>query len=168
MQTLIRYLLWLYPKPYRHEFAEEMLGVFVEANDSQRQRVLLARMSFCLREITGLISGALREHVRAATGYDYVPLRRSPMQDRYRFPKSTAIFMSLSLLAVVIAMVKANAIVLQYGEQLRTNIPGWAGTFSICVAVVLVVVAIVLAVLSALHATGAQRLERLNSWPAEK
>jgi len=59
MLQVYRSLLYLYPAGYRREFCEEMAYVFRETQRSVGW-TLSARVSFCFREIAGLLSGAAR------------------------------------------------------------------------------------------------------------
>jgi len=60
MLRLYRSLLYLYPTDYRHEFGDEMECVFVQAKAEASNHSLLSRTSFCFREISGLLSGAVQ------------------------------------------------------------------------------------------------------------
>jgi hypothetical protein len=166
MLILYRYLLRLYPTGYRDEFADEMTSVFLEVQRSTREAKLFTRAVFCLREIKGLSTGALQEHLRIITGHNRISLRRLPMQREYRFPKSATVLMSLSLLAVVLAMSKANTIVVQVGKGFPRPPVLWSVSYVVVPACF--AVAIGLGILFALRRSGVQRLERLQSWPAQK
>jgi hypothetical protein len=66
-----------------------------------------------VREVHGLLAGALKEHVRSFTGsYGPSPLfaRRLAMRSEFRFPKATVTLMVIILAAVVMAIEKATAI----------------------------------------------------------
>lgn len=57
-------LLRLYPAWLVDEFGEEMTTVWTELHREIRREGALARVRFFLREIYGLLSGALREHLK--------------------------------------------------------------------------------------------------------
>lgn len=59
---LWRVFLKLYPREHREQFGAEMRAVFEEASNERRE--WLERMHFCLREIAGLMWGAMKEHFR--------------------------------------------------------------------------------------------------------
>ena len=106
-------LLRLYPTAYRGRFGEEMVYVFSEAQAAAATKGFLARGVFCAREATGLLSGAVREHVRALGGDHFClpfSMRRFTMQREFRFPKSTAVLMTIILAGVVLAIEKGKAI----------------------------------------------------------
>ena len=54
-------LLQLYPRRYRLEFAEEMLGVFTRVAEERKSEGRLAYARFFAEECAGLLGGALRE-----------------------------------------------------------------------------------------------------------
>ncbi len=77
--------LRLYPAGYRATFGREMAGVFERADEDAWSQGALRGAIFCIRELTGLVFGALRartrhseflEHPAAATApaFDGVPL----------------------------------------------------------------------------------------------
>jgi hypothetical protein len=113
MSSLYHSLLHLYPAGYRREFGEEMLTVFRQAQMEAEQQGMPAPISFWVREVQGLLTGALREHLRPMTPAS-LPLRlsrRLSMHSEFRFPKSTVTLMIIILGAVVVAIEKATAIV---------------------------------------------------------
>ena len=110
MLRIYQALLQLYPATYREQFGEEMAFVFVEAQAAKQGMV--ARGVFYFHEASGLLSGAIREHVRAL-GCDFAlpfSMRRFTMQNEFRFPKSTAVLMTIILAGVVLAIEKGKAI----------------------------------------------------------
>src|SRR5215475_4523597 len=116
MFSVYRSLLYLYPSAHRREYGEEMITVFLdlEADTRQRQKGILRTSGFWMREVQGLLGGALQEHVRSLLGSSYTPVifpRRPIMRSEFRFPKATATLMTIILAAVVIAIEKATAIV---------------------------------------------------------
>jgi len=123
MITLYRVLLLLYPVEHRECFGEEMLDVFQCASAEASEHGVLARITFWAREIAGIISAALQEHLRALIGARFVfPMsngsllsRRLVMRNGFRFPKSTAVLMTLILGGVVLAIRK--------GEVIATSLP---------------------------------------------
>jgi hypothetical protein len=96
MFSVYRCLLRLYPADYRDEYGDEMAAVFLEAQVETRAEGLLPRGAFYLREVAGLLRGALREDTRAITGFhrgtpfssfSSFPQRRFAMPSEFRFPK---------------------------------------------------------------------------------
>ena len=113
MISLYRCLLCLYPLAYRREYSEEMTAVFREAQAELEKQSALTRGLFWLREIAGLVRGAIGEHVRSVAGshsWVLLPARRFTMHAEFRFPKATAFLMTVILAAVVLAIEKAQAI----------------------------------------------------------
>jgi hypothetical protein len=166
--ALYRHLLYLYPDGFRREFAEEMACVFEEVHGAVPHKTWGAWLKFVLRELAGLICGALREHVRSSMGHDYIPFRRYKMQQQFRFPKATAILMSLILFGVVLAIMKATAIEVQYGRAAADVSPSLPIMVVFGLLVISAVVSIVLGVLFATKRSGVQRLANLQSWPEQK
>src|SRR6266576_6555723 len=113
MFSLYHSLLYLYPPAHRHEYGEEMITVFREVQTETARRGMLARVLFWLRELQGLLAGALCEHLRTITGSHYpspIFSRRLSMRSEFRFPKATVTLMTIILAAVVMAIEKATAI----------------------------------------------------------
>jgi len=113
MMSLYQWLLWLYPAFHRREYGEEMTAVFCEARSEIEKKGAGTRAWFWLREIRGLLHGALAEHVRSLVGshpWVLLPTRRFTMHSEFRFPKATPILMALILAGTVLAIEKAQAI----------------------------------------------------------
>jgi hypothetical protein len=113
MLGIYRLLLLLYSAPHRHEFGEEMTAVFLEAQAETAQKGAVAQTVFCTREAAGLLFGAVRERVRVPSGVQIcMPFstRRFTMRTEFRFPKSTAVLMTIILAGIVVAIEKAKAI----------------------------------------------------------
>jgi len=113
MLRVYRKLLCLYPAEHRAQFVEEMVSVFAEARAEDVNRRRIARAKFYAREIAGLVRGALQEHTRGLPGAHFeisLPTRRFSMRNGFRFPKATAILMTIILAGVVVAIRKGEAI----------------------------------------------------------
>ncbi len=65
-------LLRLYPKPYRKAFAPEMMAVFEQAIDEQRQHGLVSLVCFACSELMGLALGAGREWMARFSSKNYL------------------------------------------------------------------------------------------------
>src|SRR5215475_5019542 len=114
MFTVYGSLLYLYPAAHRRVYGEEMLAVFLEVEAETRAKGILGRGGFWIREVQGLLGGALQEHFRSLMGSnDPSPIfaRRPIMRSEFRFPKATATLMTIILAGVVMAIEKATAIV---------------------------------------------------------
>lgn len=113
MLCMYRRLLRLYPANYRREFADEMLVVFEDARSDAACRGVTVRAIFNVREASGLVSGALGEHLRllGARGFR-LSVRREGfiMRNGFRFPKSTAVLMTLILGGVLMAIKRGGEI----------------------------------------------------------
>jgi hypothetical protein len=120
---LYRLALRLYPTAHRERFGEEMVAVFGELQAETVSRGVLAQSRFCLRETAGVVAGALREHWRVWGG-EHVWLlfssRRFTMHTEFRFPKATAVLMTIILAGVVLAIQKGEAI---HASVPDTNLP---------------------------------------------
>lgn len=118
MLSLYRQLLRFYPAEYRELFGEEMIAVLVQERDEHVNRKRVVRARLALREIAGLASGALHEHVRVwfefRDGLSFYD-GRFTMRNGFRFPKTTIVFMVLILACVVSAIKK--------GEDIAASLP---------------------------------------------
>jgi len=112
--TVYRRLLRLYPAGYRSQFSEEMVAVFGEMRAEAASKGLVARSVFYFRETAGITTGALLERWRALVGdsvWPLFPTRRFTMRTEFRFPKATAVLMTIILAVVMLAIKKGEAIV---------------------------------------------------------
>jgi len=111
--SLYRHALRLYPGFHREQFGEEMIALFRELQADMATKGMFAQGLFCVRETAGVVAGALREHWRVWGG-EHVWLlfssRRFTMRTEFRFPKATAVLMTLILAGVVLAIQKGEAI----------------------------------------------------------
>jgi hypothetical protein len=126
MLKVYRQLLRLYPPAYRQEFAEETLAVFVDVRTDAAKKNFLARTTFFMREILGLISGACGEHMRRLLGPDSglpLPTRSFVMRNGFRFPKTTAVLMTLILCGVVIAIKRGEEIAISLSHVNPAIVP---------------------------------------------
>lgn len=117
MLALCRLMLYLYPAAYRGEYGEEMLEVLSQVHTEIRGMSALARAGCAAREASGLLSGALHEHLRPFRGahdrgrFSFLFLgRRVAMRSEFRFPKATVGLMLVILAAVMFTIEKAKAI----------------------------------------------------------
>ena len=118
MLAAYRKLLRLYPADYRDTFGEEMISVLAEERNENAGKKLIGRARLFLRESTGLLKGALREHFRVLTEiHEEVSFAtgRFAMRNGFRFPISTIVFMALILACVMWAI--------QKGEDIATSVP---------------------------------------------
>lgn len=116
MRSLYGSLLRLYPLAYREEYGEEMMTVFLEAHRDVLQESALAWVGFGIREVKGLLHGAVQEHLRnimGSRGAMFTPMfftRRLGMRTEFRFPKATVTLMVVILAAILVAIDKARSI----------------------------------------------------------
>jgi len=118
MISVYQRLLWLYPTDHRREFGEEMCGVFQEMCGEIDGEGPIARAAFFVREFAGLVRGAAREHLRGFGVFNIGGLlstRRFNMRNGFRFPKATAILMTIILLGIIAAI--------QKGENIAYSLP---------------------------------------------
>jgi hypothetical protein len=163
MLSFYRSLLYLYPRLYRHEYADEMVSVFRDAHGDVSMGKFKERVSFGVRETLGLLAGAVRERIRMITGSDrWISSRRFDMHPEFRFPRSTVFLMAIIFAGVIIAMQKANIIQMKYAAgagSIWPSLPWFLGfTFLFtCLGAV-----VVLGILFALGRTGVQRLSNIH------
>ena len=108
-----RSLLRLYPACHREQFREEMVGVFEDRRAEVASKSRFARGVLLAREATGVVGGAFQERWRTlgGDGFDlWVPTRRFTMRTEFRFPKTTAVLMTIILGGVVMAIKKGETI----------------------------------------------------------
>jgi hypothetical protein len=118
MHKVYRNLLRLYPASHREQFGEEMIAMFAELHTEAARQGVAARVSFCGREFAGIVAGALKEHLRAALCDEVwlvFPARRFTMRTEFRFPKATAVLMTIILAGVVMTI--------QRGEAIQASLP---------------------------------------------
>jgi hypothetical protein len=168
MLALYRKLLRLYPAAYFREYGGEMTLVFAQAQADTREKTLGARVSFCFREVTGLLVGAVR--LRFCGPGDWSGMRRFDMHPEFRFPRSTVVLMSVILAGVVLAIDKAKDIV-RMKEGLPSEIHAvwdsllWWLLFA--PLLILAAVGVGWGILFALGRTGMHRLEKVQTWPEQ-
>ncbi len=176
MDHFVRILLALYPGAYREQFALEMLEVFRESASALPTRAPFARFRFYSRELHALLLGAFREHLAVALGPELSAIffsRRFLMRSTNRFPMVALIFMLLSFVAVVYAIAQAAALSQALPHQnpvlnlsvVRVTLPGG---ILVLFAIAYLVGMLGWAVAFALHRSGAERLERMETWSAAK
>jgi hypothetical protein len=110
---LYRIALYLYPAFHRERFGDEMIEVFRELQAEAAAKGRFAWSLFCAGEIAGVVAGALRERLYGLGGEDIWILfsnRRFRMRTEFRFPKTTAVLMTIILAGVVLAIEKGEAI----------------------------------------------------------
>ena len=163
MLSLYRALLYLYPSLYRREYADEMISVFRDAHADVGFASVTERVSFRIREILGLLAGAVRERVRVVSGScPLIAFRRFDMRPEFRFPRSTVFLMSIIFAGVILAMEKANLIQLKYAAGAGSIWPSVPWFLGFTVLFTCAAALVVWGVLFALGRTGAHRLANLK------
>jgi hypothetical protein len=160
MFVLYRCLLRLYPGAYFNEYASEMTLVFCQAWDAVKDRGLREQAQFCLREIVGTISGAVRERLNPSLWSSF---GRFGMNKQFRFPR-TMIFMMLVILAsLILAIERAHRF--QLNQSAETDIlAAWlAVLFVPAYLLVAIPGAIGFAVFFALKRSGVHRLANIHT-----
>jgi hypothetical protein len=166
MLKLYRRLMILYPAAHREQFGDEMISVFNEMQSEARHKKMTERATFYIREASGLLAGALREHLRILNSTQKwlaFPTRRFTMHSEFRFPKATAVLMMIILAGIVVAIEKARVIQAAYSNG-NPVVPLEAAhlTFFPTVALLLVFFyaagAVGWAILFVLHRSGVHRL----------
>lgn len=118
MLTAYRRLLLFYPAEHREQFGQEMVDVFAEAQAANGNKGAIAQGAFYAREIAGLLKGAVREHSRVVLGAHAglsLYTRRFTMRDGFRFPKTTAVLMTIILGGLMLAIKR--------GEDIANSLP---------------------------------------------
>lgn len=169
MQALYRVMTRLYSEPCRAEFADEMLSVIAAGSKDVAAERLLVRMQFHLRELAGLLVGALDERFQnRPANYTGLVWRRLTMRSSFRFPKAVAPIMTLVLALVVFTIARAASTAVdatsphlaKAGERfsLPLSVGLWLGTAYLVGAVVWMLI-------HALRRSGSQRLSQIETWP---
>jgi len=108
MLRLYRVLLRLYPARLVGEFGEEMAAVLCELQRDCRAEGFAARLRFGVREVSGLLTGALREQL-----YERDRNLSGGTMRSYRFPRWTIVMMILIFCAVNTAIEKGRLAAVQ-------------------------------------------------------
>lgn len=164
MLRLYTWLLYLYPSLYRREYKDEMLSVFCNAYADAGAGSVKGRISFRVREIFGLLAGAVREHVCVVTGNSQlISFRGFDMRTEFRFPRSTVFLMSIIFAGVILAMEKANTIMVKYAAGVGSIWPSLPWFLGFTVLFTCAGAVVVWGILFALGRTGAQRLANIQT-----
>jgi hypothetical protein len=167
MLKLYRRLMILYPAAHREQFGDEMISVFNEMQSEARHKKMTERATFYIREASGLLAGALHEHLRIfnrSQKWLAFPTRRFTVRSEFRFPKATAVLMMIILAGIVMAIEKARTIQTSYSNGHPPVVPLEVAhlTFFPTVALWLVTFyaagAVGWAILFVLHRSGVHRL----------
>ncbi|MGB2629227.1 MAG: hypothetical protein WAK20_20755 [Candidatus Acidiferrum sp.] len=113
MHAIYRVLLHLYPADYRDRCGEEMLSVLRDVDAENEVKGALAHAKSRVREVAGLLNGALQEHLRDCFGSGRNSVRfsrRFDMRSEFRFPKATVTLMALILAGILLTIDKAKSI----------------------------------------------------------
>jgi hypothetical protein len=112
MLRIYRCLLYLYPAGHREQFGGEMTAVLRDLQAGTAHEGIAARSILFLRETRGLVIGALQQHARLLIGPDcpQFPTRRFTLRTEFRFPKTTAVLMTIILAGILVAIRKAEGI----------------------------------------------------------
>jgi NhaP-type Na+/H+ or K+/H+ antiporter len=162
MESLYRRLLRCYPAAYLHEYGAEMMAVFLQAREDARKKGVAFLLRFDLREVLGILMGALREWLpRHHRGL----WRRFDMRREFRFPRST-IFLMLSILVSLSIAISTAAGVAAGGADR----PAWMilQIFALCVGAMLIAGVVGYVVLVVLRRTGIDRISSVETWPRQR
>ena len=166
MLRFYRWLLYLYPRLHRHEYADEMVSVFRDVYADVSAGRFGERICFRVRETMGLLAGAVREHIRIMTGgYRSISFRGFDMRPEFRFPRSTIFLMSIIFGGVIVTMEKANTIQVKYAAGAGSIWPSlpWFLGFTLLSTSAAAMVG--WGILFALGRTGIHRLADLQAGP---
>jgi hypothetical protein len=112
--ALYRRLLRLYPAKYVHEYADEMVLVFRQAQQAAREQNAKRRVLFYIRELFGILTGAYRAQWR---NFHWTPFRRFEMRSEFRFSRVTVAVMTALLAFVVLTIDYVRDIAANAGSQ---------------------------------------------------
>lgn len=165
MLRLYRWLMAFYPAVHRDQFGEEMAGVFGEMQSEIANERPMARAAFCIRETAGLLAGVLREHFRALSRAPiWLPFpRRFTMRTQFRFPKATAVLMTIILAGVVLAIERGEAIVASLAGPMAPAHFTFLPTVALLLVIFYSAGLIGWAILFALHRSGVHRLNNMSA-----
>jgi len=159
MLSFYTWLLHLYPRLYRHEYADEMVAVFRDAHADVSAEKLKERISFRVRETAGLLAGAVREHLRTITGsYQSISFRGFNVRPEFRFPRSTVILMPIIFGGVILVIEKANTIQVKYAASAGSVWPSLPWFLAFALLLTCAAAMLGWGILFALGRTGVQRL----------
>ena len=163
MLRFYKWLLYLYPSLYRREYAGEMISVFRDAQAEVSAGSLGERISFRARESSGLLAGALREHIRISTGSDQlISITRFDMRPEFRFPRSTVFLMSMIFAGVILAMEKAHTIQVKYAAGVGSIWPSLPWFLGLTLLFTGATAMVIWGILFALGRTGVHRLANIE------
>jgi hypothetical protein len=113
LALLYRSALRLYPARHNEQFGEEMMAVFRELLAEAAAKGGISQTRLCLRETAGVVAGAMLEQFRGLGGdnWEIFSNRRFNMRaSEFRFPRATAILMTLILAGILMAIKEGEAI----------------------------------------------------------
>ena len=169
MGALYRWLLYLYPEQFRQRFAEEMCWVYAEASASASREGLARQSLFVVREMCGMVRGAVEEQARRWLEGSFVSRRfaMATFRSRFRFPIAGIAFMVACLGLVLTAIRHARALSYAFadGKVYRPDHLSFLQTFGFAFGVTLICVVVVCGILYATRRMGVQRLSELQTWP---
>ena len=180
MIAAYRLLLKLYPHLDRESFADEMLGVFAEAEAEASSKSIEERGAFYLRELSGVAVGALRERSRriACRLWRCKEVKIGGVMilaTRCRFPRSAIAMMTFVLIITVGMIAKIQGVSHFYGKLISGELPrqplhwpsyyGLISGIVVCFLVAWVLGAAVWAVAYVMRRTPAQQLGNFETWP---
>jgi FtsH-binding integral membrane protein len=166
MQALFRCLLYLYPAEFSREFAKEMTWVFSQVQQDFGKRGVRARVSFFIREVSGMLAEGLRQRFG---GKVWFSLRRFNMRP-FRFSRIGMVVMIVALVGVLVAIEKARAISAQSIPELHT-VSTWTmvqGVFGFLIVTMAILGLIGYVVLRLVSKSGADRLSNIQTWSRQK
>ena len=162
MLHLYNFLLLLYPRAHRQEFAEEMLSVFREVHRDCASLGFRARVRFSLREVAGLLAGAFREHTKVHKEN----LRGGAMR-MFRFPRRTTGLLVLALV-IVLAGIGISASIVRDTVSGEVSIsPRWGSFFPVVLQVWVGFMCVLGLLGFVLRAAGREILSAFSSRPGE-
>jgi hypothetical protein len=115
--SLYRHALRPYPASHRERFGEEMVAAFPELQNEAASKRMIAGGDVCVREARGVIAGPcanIGEFGAANTSGYCFPIGGLRCAE-FRFPKATAVLMTIILAGVILAI--------ERGEAIHTSLP---------------------------------------------
>ena len=176
MERLFARCLRIYPAAYRALFSDEMLDVYREGFARAAAHGRFREARFALREVTGILLGAGREHCHALFGsrvLEILAVRRCSMRSANKFPISAMVFMILSLVGVVYTIAQAETLSLSLSQgnptlQFRPVHFVLPGGILILWVIAGVLGFVGWAIAAVLRRSGTERLSRTETWSTTK
>ena len=117
MIKLYRWLLFLYPSDYRAVFGAEMIDVFADIHAEASEQGVWKYVTFCLRELIGLLRTAVYARVRVCGGSQWLETIKRLAQGQVAV---TVLILGFFAVVTAIEVLKSFAL---HGPRSRVTAP---------------------------------------------